>query len=246
MIASDILLVLASGSPRRREFMEVLALPFITVIPTSTSPDGKPQEVDETPLPDEAPSDLVQRLSQLKATAVLNNLSSSELPATNGKRAVVIAADTVVVLGKTILGKPGDPDEAKQMLQALRQDAHQVYTGFTVAVPPHVVSSLSLAPPPDRQALFITRLHTSTVWMRSYTDLEIERYIASGDPLDKAGAYGIQNKSFAPVARLEGCFASVMGLPLADLADALRSLKLSLPPIGSICSKHTGQSCCRR
>jgi septum formation protein len=92
---------------------------------------------------------------------------------------------------------------------------------------------------------FITRLHQSTVWMRPYSDAEIAAYVASGDPLDKAGAYGIQNKVFAPVERLEGCFASVMGLPLAELAAAFREIDLLLPEIGPLCTGYTGYPCCQ-
>jgi predicted house-cleaning NTP pyrophosphatase (Maf/HAM1 superfamily) len=80
--------------------------------------------------------------------------------------------------------------------------------------------------------------------MRPYTDAEIAAYVASGDPLDKAGAYGIQNKSFAPVARLEGCYASVMGLPLGELAAAFKELGLSLPAGASRCSLYTSNPCC--
>lgn len=82
--------------------------------------------------------------------------------------------------------------------------------------------------------------------MRPYTDAEIDAYIASGDPLDKAGAYGIQNKTFAPVERLEGCFANVMGLPLGELAALLEELGLSLPEVAPRCSRYTGHPCCQQ
>jgi septum formation protein len=119
------------------------------------------------------------------------------------------------------------------MLQQLRRQSHQVYSGLTVAL-------LS-----GQKGRFITRLQQSTVWMRPYTDAEIAAYVASGDPLDKAGAYGIQNKAFAPVGRLDGCFASVMGLPLGELAAAFREIDLSLPEVGPRCRSYTDYPCCQ-
>ncbi|GAB4435579.1 MAG: Maf family protein [Anaerolineae bacterium] len=224
-------LILASSSPRRRELLTVLGLPFQVITP------GAPFAVDETPLPGELPSDLVQRLSRLKAEAVAENLkrSASSLLAhsTQDNPIFIIAADTEVALGTQILGKPGHSIAATEMLQALRRQAHQVYSGLTVA-------RLT-----EAELTFVTRLHQSTVWMRPYSDAEIAAYVASGDPLDKAGAYGIQNKSFAPVARWQGCFASIMGLPLGELASALRELGLQLPPIAPLCSRYTGHPCCQ-
>jgi predicted house-cleaning NTP pyrophosphatase (Maf/HAM1 superfamily) len=119
------------------------------------------------------------------------------------------------------------------MLKVLRQQPHYVYSGLTVAL-------LS-----GTKSTFVTRLHQSTVWMRPYTDAEITTYVISGDPLDKAGAYGIQNKSFAPVQRLEGCFASVMGLPLGELAAAFKELGLQFPEVALPCRRYTGHLCCQ-
>jgi septum formation protein len=238
----DYFFVLASGSPRRREFMELLGLPFI-IIPPSFIKEKKP--VDETPLPNEMPPALVQRLSRIKADAVAVTLPSLALPSfvssTNNhkeRKAIVIAADTIVVLENKILGKPNNATEAAQMLKQLRDQYHFVYSGLTVA-------AISWEPdqPQAHLSKLVTRLHQSKVWMRPYTDAEIEAYVASGDPLDKAGAYGIQNKTFAPVARLEGCFASVMGFPLGELAITLREVDVSLSPIGPLCTKHTDHPC---
>lgn len=195
--------------------------------------------VDETPLPGETPAALVQRLSRLKAETAADYLDwlapslSSYLDKPKGQL-IIIAADTEVALGRRILGKPGSPAEAIEMLKQLRWQSHQVYSGLTVAL-------LSA----DRTSRFVTRLHQSTVRMRSYTDAEIAAYVASGDPLDKAGAYGIQNQTFAPVLRLEGCFASVMGLPLGELAAAFQELGLSLPDIAPHCHNYTGYPCCQ-
>ncbi len=234
---ADPLFVLASGSPRRREFMELLALPFIVVTPAAA---GNP--VDETPRPDEQPMALVQRLSRIKAGAVAGTLprldlskfghSTPHLP----ENLVVLAADTVVVLNGQVLGKPNSPAEATQMLKQLRQEPHFVYSGIT-------------AMRVNRQGQIMqshTRPHQSRVQMRAYADTEIDAYIAGGDPLDKAGAYGIQDQTFAPVANLEGCFASVMGFPLGELAIALRKLGIELPPVSPLCSRHTHHPCCQK
>jgi len=224
-------LILASSSPRRRELLAVLGLPFQVITPDA------PFAVDETPLLGELPNALVQRLSRLKAEAVIAHLRHSApsllANSTPNNPIFIIAADTEVALGTQILGKPGHPIAATEILKALRRQAHHVYSGLTVA---------RLA---GAELTFVTRLHQSTVWMRPYTDAEIAVYVASGDPLDKAGAYGIQNKSFAPVARWQGCFASIMGLPLGELAAAWRELGLQLPPIVPLCSRYTGHLCCQ-
>lgn len=227
-------LVLASTSPRRREFLTLLGLPFTAVSP------GVDGEIDETPLPDEPPDRLVQRLSRLKANTVVENLPSlpsiADLIETH--HLVVIAADTVVVLDNTILGKPVSATEATQMLTSLRGRQHDVFSGLTLIHRPPLASS-------ESQQLMTTYLHRSQVWMRPYTDAEIATYVAGGSPLDKAGAYGIQDHPFAPVERLDGCFASVMGLPLAQLTEGLQQIGLPLPEVSLLCGSHTGVTCCQ-
>jgi MAF protein len=161
----------------------------------------------------------------------------STLPADEGPQPVIIAADTDVALDDQILGKPATPAQAIQMLQALRGRPHDVYSGVTVA---HHSGSFSTESVP-----LVTRLHHSRVWMRPYSDAEIEAYIATGAPLDKAGAYGIQDQPFAPVERLEGCFASVMGLPLGELTLALAEIGISLPSFNTACSRYSGYPCCQ-
>jgi len=233
---SDPFFVLASGSPRRREFMELLGLPFAVITATAA---GTP--IDETPLANENPTDLVQRLSRIKAGAIAHALpqldrSKFGLPAIGLKKIVVLAADTIVVLAGKILGKPANPAGAVAMLKQLRRQPHFVYSGLTAAA----VNSRGQVTHP------ITRLHQSEVHMRPYTDAEIEAYVATGDPLDKAGAYGIQTQPFAPVAHLDGCFASVMGFPLGELADALKEMDITLPAIGPLCTRHTNHPCCQK
>jgi MAF protein len=155
--------------------------------------------VDETRRPDENPGDYVRRLAAEKARAVLPRARQEH---------IIIGADTSVVIDADVLGKPASPEEARQMLTRLRARSHQVYTGIAVlrASDGQLWSDVVITDVP----------------MRAYSDDEIERYIQSGDPMDKAGAYGIQNPDFQPVASMAGCYASVMGLPLCSLTVLLR------------------------
>ena len=164
----------------------------------------QPADVDEHVLPGETPAAYVLRLAQDK---VLRGVESSP----GGD--IVLAADTAVVDADAILGKPSSPDEAIAMLQGLRGHTHQVYTGIAVC--------RGQAGEP------VTDLCVTDVPMRSYADEEIQAYVASGDPLDKAGAYGIQHPGFQPVEKPGGCFASVMGLPLCHVERSLRRLGLT-------------------
>jgi septum formation protein len=177
-------------------------------------------DIDEESREGEPPHDLVARLSREKARAV----------AAAHPEATVIGADTIVTLDEELLGKPAGPAEAAEMLRRLRGRAHVVYSGVTVCVPGG----------PSR-----TTVVGSTVWMRDYTEDEIAAYVASGDPLDKAGAYAIQNAPFQPVERMAGCYASVMGLPVQALADLLGEAEVR-PPIAPpvACKAVTGMPCC--
>ena len=229
--------VLASSSPRRRELLAAFEIPF-TVLAPDTLPDIA--AVDESPQPNEAPAALTQRLSETKTRVVtgylLRQAAAKPWPAALAARVVVVAADTVVVAGGQILGKPAGPEQAVDMLRLLRDRPHTVYSGLTVArLPADKGGSLKL----------VTRLQRSKIWMRPYSNAEIAAYVATGSPLDKAGAYGIQDGAFAPVERLEGCFASVMGFPLGELGAAVRELGLFLPQVGLICGQQTGRLCCQ-
>lgn len=154
--------------------------------------------VDEIQAPGETPANYVRRLAHQKAKAVLPRAHSGQ---------VIIGADTTVVIDGDILGKPADEAEARQMLRRLRGRTHQVYTGIAVLR--------------AGDASLQTDVVVTDVPMRAYSDAEIEAYIESGDPMDKAGAYGIQNPAFQPVASMAGCYASVMGLPLCSLSVLL-------------------------
>ena len=196
MTDQPIKLLLASASPRRRELLALLGLPFKVEKP----------EVDETPHSEEPPAAFPQRLSREKAAAVAENCVDG----------YVIAADTIVVYQGEILGKPRDPAEARAMLRRLRGRSHRVLTGQTV----YGVST----------GKAITDLCESTVQLRAMSDEEIEAYVASGDPLDKAAAYAIQNVEYAPVEQVVGCPANVMGLPMCHVVRALRRHGITLPP----------------
>lgn len=188
-------LVLASGSPRRRQLLSLVGIPFII----------KAVAVDERPLPDEAPTELVLRVSQGKALAA-NGVRADEL---------VVAADTIVVLDGEILGKPAGAGDAVHMLRRLRTRRHMVYTGIAVWHP--------------QSRNMICELAETAVWMRDYDDGEITAYVESGDPLDKAGAYAIQHPQFDPVSRVEGCKVNVVGLPLCHLGRALAVFGVVVP-----------------
>ena len=204
-------LILASASPRRRELLRLLGLPFRVVI----------TETDEQRQPGESPDEYACRLSREKARAAL---------ARAGTSALILAADTIVVDGDDVLQKPRDADEARAILRRLRGRTHHVYTAVTLLgsrrSEPHSV------------------LVKSPVTMRSYTDAEIEAYIATGDPFDKAGAYAIQHDGFNPVQEMTHCFASVMGLPLCHVVRMLReSGVIPRRNVPEACQAHLGYAC---
>ena len=211
----------------------VLESLIMTLILASNSPRRKqllalggwsftlaPAEVDERPLPDEAAADYVLRLAQEKARAA----------AQSGADGLVLAADTTVVDEGAILGKPADAAEARSMLRQLRGRTHQVYTALAVLR--------------STDGRLLTDRCVTDVPMRRYSDAEMEAYVGSGDPLDKAGAYAIQHAGFHPVEKLAGCYANVVGLPLCHLARTLR--KLDVRPaadIPSACQAALGYRC---
>lgn len=208
-------LVLASRSPRRRELLELLGLPF----------EVKTPDVREIPGAGEAPTELVARLSRAKARAV---------EADGRPTALVLACDTVVSFPDTggseqPLGKPRDAAEARAMLRRLRGRSHVVYSAPTTR---------------DAARGLMTDVVKTRLTMRRYTDEEIAAYVASEDPMDKAGSYAIQHRGFRPVAQIEGCYANVMGLPLCHVARQF--LRLGLEPVADVptaCQAHTGFAC---
>jgi septum formation protein len=191
--------ILASGSPRRRELLASFGITF-TVVKTN---------LDETQREDETPLDYVHRLCREKAAAALSMIE-------NTTDLLVLAADTSVILDGTILGKPADVEEARAMLVSLRNRSHTVCTGLTL---------MRSGTRNGHQPRSITELTTTIVTMRDYRDEEIEAYIATGDPFDKAGGYAIQHEGFHPAAQIDGSYTNVMGLPLETLEAMLKRME---------------------
>jgi septum formation protein len=178
-------------------------------------------DIDENRRPGEPPAEYVQRLSREKARAAARMLTGA---------ARVLAADTIVVDGDDVLEKPADAAQATAMLRRLRGHTH------------HVLTAISLLDTPDGEMR--THTVTSPVRMRAYTDAEINAYVASDDPFDKAGAYSIQNSGFHPSVGFDHCFASVMGLPLCHLTRLLRALGDAPPAdVPSACQEHLAYDC---
>lgn len=178
-------LVLASGSPRRRDILTALGLAF----------DVRPPDIDETLRSGEGAAEAARRLAEQKAAAV--EAETEDL---------VIAADTIVVLDGELLGKPAGPSHAAAMLGRLAGRAHEVITGLALRYGAETRSVAAL----------------TSVTFRSLDREEIAAYVATGEPLDKAGAYGIQGFGSALVERIEGDFFNVMGLPVPALLALLR------------------------
>ena len=184
-------LILASQSPRRRELLGLTGLEFIVRV----------ADIDETMDPGKAPFEEVARVSRAKAEAVARKPGD-----------VVIAADTIVVCGNEVLGKPHSEADAFRMLKLLSGRSHEVMTGMTVL----------------RDGEAITHTEVTKIHFRSLGDAEIRAYIASGEPMDKAGAYGIQGGAALFADQMEGDYYNVMGLPVCRLAMILRSLGLPI------------------
>jgi len=193
-VSEENTLILASNSPRRKQLLSLGGWAFKVSV----------ADVYEGQRPGEAPGEYVLRLAKSKAR------KSAEKAIPN---ALVIAADTAVVDGNDILGKPVDEEDAVHMLKRLRGHTHQVYTGLTLLR--------------VRDGYTLTDLIVTDVPMRNYSDDEIRAYVRSGDPLDKAGAYAIQHQGFNPVEKMTGCYASVMGLPLCRLTNLLGQFEIS-------------------
>ena len=182
-------LILASNSPRRRQLLARSDWEFHVIA----------ADVDESQHLNESPADYVLRLAETKARTIPVQADQ-----------IVLAADTAVVDGSDILGKPKDNAEAFAMLTRLRGHTHQVYTGVALLR--------------QSDGLLLKELSITDVPMRDYSDEEIHAYIQTGDPLDKARAYAIQHPSFQPVASLEGCYTSVMGLPICYVVRMMHKM----------------------
>ncbi len=182
-------IILSSKSPRRIELVEKLGVPF----------EIRSIDTNETFLGCRTPSENTEHAAEKKARAAARGGV--------GKDEVILAADTVVVYGATVLGKPQNAREAAGFLRLLSGKTHEVVTGVCMMGA-------------DKTLCFSVR---SLVEFLTLSDREIERYIATGEPMDKAGAYGVQGMGGLFVKRIEGCFYNVMGLPISAVYDALRS-----------------------
>jgi septum formation protein len=190
--APSLPLVLASASPRRRELLSRDGIAF----------EVQPAHVDETPLPAEAPAALARRLARDKALAIARALG-------HAPPRVVLGADTIVVLGGRIFGKPRDPADAVALLEQLLGHTHQVMTGVAVVRSDGIGSD--------------ERIVTSEVTLRAARREEIEAYVATGEPLDKAGAYAVQGEGRRFVTKVEGSETNVIGLPMRVTRELLRA-----------------------
>jgi septum formation protein len=179
-------LILASASPRRRELLTLAGFDFTI----------EPAHIDETIHPHESPKEYVQRLALEKARALHARFPD----------AIVLGADTTVAFGNTVLNKPADARDARNMLLTLSDNVHEVHTGIAVV----------------GEGILRLRVETTRVYFAPIDPTDLETYIASGDPLDKAGAYGIQGFAARWIPRIEGDYFNVVGLPIAATVRLLR------------------------
>lgn len=201
------LLYLASHSPRRRELLRQINVRFETLLLRSDRMRGS--DVEEIPRAGEAPADYVSRVTLEKAR--VGAVRAQERALAPG---AVLAADTEVVIDGEALGKPRDAAAAAQMLMRLSGRSHEV------------LSAVALATSDTQIDIRLTR---SVVGLKVLDPIELRRYVASGEPLDKAGAYAIQGLGALFVTRLEGSYSAVMGLPLYETAELLRNCGFELP-----------------
>lgn len=184
-------LILASASPRRKELLEKIGLPFAV----------QPAKGEER-ITQKSPAAVVMELSRQKA---------EEIAAAQTGDCIIIGADTVVAKGEKIMGKPKDAADAKQMLRSIADDCHQVYTGVTlIRTGAHPQS--------------VTFQEKTDVFLYPISDAEADAYIASGDPMDKAGAYGIQGDFAIYVKRIVGDYYNVVGLPIGRVYQELKRM----------------------
>lgn len=184
-------LILASASPRRKELLAKIGLPF-EIIPAK----------GEEAITKESPAEVVMELSRQKAEEVAEK---------QGEDCIIIGADTIVAKGETIMGKPKDRADAFGMLQSISDDCHQVYTGVTIIRT-------------GKQEESITFAEKTDVYLYPLSEKEIEDYIAGGDPMDKAGAYGIQGDFAIHVKGIQGDYYNVVGLPIGRVYQELKKL----------------------
>jgi len=195
---------LASQSPRRRQLLEQLGIRYELLL----ADDNEDAEALEVVKPGEAPRAYVQRVTLLKLQAALDRMKRRGLPF-----APVLCSDTTVALGKTILGKPDDAKHAAQILGALSGQTHRVLTSVAIGT----LSKLG-KPLKTEQALSV-----SNVRFAPLTRMQIQSYVASGEPMGKAGAYAVQGRAAAYIEHISGSYSGIMGLPMFETAQLLRA-----------------------
>lgn len=196
---------LASQSPRRRQLLEQLGVRYELLLPD----EGEDSEALEHEKPGEAPAAYVQRVTGLKLDAALARLQRRGLPA-----APVLCSDTTVALGRTIYGKPADAADAARMLRELAGHTHRVLTAVAVQAGRKRLAALS----------------DSRVTFAAMSPAQVRAYVASGEPMGKAGAYAVQGRAAAHIARIAGSYTGIMGLPLHETAQLLRSAGVRTAP----------------
>ncbi len=207
-------IVLASSSPRRKEMISWLNIPF----------EIMPANIEESYHTNEKAFPYVRRLAREKAEKAAKKMGYGDRSSS-----IVLAADTIVLKGDQILGKPKNEADAERMLVLLRNTFHQVITAICLLFP---------------DGRKVEDLCISEVRMRNYSDDEIAEYVHSGDAFDKAGAYAIQNGTFNPVCALTGCYASVMGFPFCHIERNLRKIDgYNWISTAEICQKHLHYEC---
>lgn len=198
--AGEITVLLASASPRRCALLDQIGVSYRV----------DPADIDESPLPGEAPGPYTRRIAEEKVRAVALRRRTGE---------IVLGADTAVVLGDQMLGKPADEAEACEMLRALSGHTHEVYTAVAVLSP---------------QGALLEGLNVSEVTFAELDEHWISEYVAAGEPMDKAGAYGIQGWAGSQIRMMHGSYSSIMGLPLYETARLLSGAGLCLPQISGL------------
>jgi len=196
---------LASRSPRRRELLGQIGVSFELLLLREDPARGT--DVDESVRPGESPHDYVMRVCHAKAEAGSQHVQQRRLP-----QLPVLVADTAVVLGGRIMGKPANREEAMEMLSALSGKRHEVLTAVAVAGMGRIEQKLTV----------------SVVQFCALTEPSIRRYVMTGEPLDKAGAYAIQGHAAAFIEKIEGSYSGVMGLPLYETAELLASFGIEV------------------
>ena len=202
-VARPAFLYLASQSPRRRQLLDQLGVACELLLPDA---DEDVEALEQVRV-GESPRRYVQRVTQLKLDAALQRLARRGWPL-----APVLCSDTTVALGSMILGKPESPADARAILRRLSGQTHRVLTAVAVGTPRRREQALSV----------------STVRFDAWTETQIRRYVASGEPMGKAGAYAIQGRASAYIADMRGSYSGIMGLPLFETAGLLRSFGFDL------------------